>query len=264
MEETENRIESDLTRSKHEPRHWFAIKIVHRLADLDLTQRDLAEKAGVSINSLQPFLSGRHPSLPKTDLPEKVAEVLGLSFSRTQAPKAMGEYDRSKFSHLLARTYRTFKPLPGNPDVISVFRTKCEWNDSDEFATFKEVGRPGTKEHWGSIANAIHTNVFYFLSFSPRGNGYRQICVNVGHSGRRFGGFLSSTYDNGHTRVPFVSPIYYVDIEEAGAFQDGPLTPKMNGYDDIRSAILAFETNGLGVSTSFESQRIGDFSALTP
>ena len=247
MGETESRIESDFTRSKSEPRHWFAIKIAHRLADLDWTQRQLAQSAGVSINSLQPFLSGQKPALPKTDLPEKVAKALNLPFSRTQAPKAMGEYDRTKFAYFLGRTYRTFKPSPTRPGIISVFRTTCVWGDEEEFATFRELGRPSAKEHWGNIANAIHTNVFYFLSFSPRGNGYRQICVNIDNGGLRFGGFLSSTYDNGHTKVPFVSPIYYIDIEIAKDFRDGDLSAGMAGYEEIQKAMQDFGSNGLGV-----------------
>lgn len=247
MTDTENRIESDFIHDRSERRHWFAIRILHRLADLRMTQTTLAQRAGVSPDTLNPFLTGRLPHLPGGDFPHKVASVLGLDFSRTHAPMSMGGYERAKFARILNRTYRTFKPSPTDPNVISVFRTRCFWSENDEFASFEELGRKDVKNHWGSISNYIDTQIFYFLSFSPRGKGYRQICINIGDSGIKFGGFLSSTYTDNYTKMPFISPIYYIALQAHDKYQDGSFDFSLPAFDEVRQLAIDFECKRMGL-----------------
>lgn len=224
---------------KPDNRHRFVKVIEHQMVELNLRNKAVISGAGVSEDTFSKFLNGGLTKIPGGDFREKIINFLGLQYSETHAPVELGGYDREGFKRL-AGFYRALRPSAVDPKKIVSFRTEINWGRDDEHATFKEHDRNGNKPHSGKVANYLDTSVYYLLSHSPRGHGYRQICLSRSETDGSLAGYLSSTLQDQDRYRPYISPIIYLKNSDDLSFTSGIIDVTNSNYSKAQKILTDF------------------------
>jgi hypothetical protein len=240
--EAKNRMRGKKTAStsaKPDNRHRFAKLIEHQMVEMNMRNRDVIEGTGVSEDTFSKFLNGALLKIPGGDFQEKVADYLGLNYSENHAPIELGGYDRNGFGRL-SGFYRTLRPSAFDTKQIISFRTEIVWHRDHEHATFKEHDRNGNKPHFGKVANYLDTSIYYLLSYSPRGHGYRQICLSRSETNGSLAGYISSTLQDEDRFRPYISPIVYLKNSDQYPFRSGIMEENDENYKTASDILTNF------------------------
>lgn len=232
-------IRAGLLSKKPDNRHRLAKLIEHQMVELNLRNKDVINGASIPEDTFSKFLNGGLTKIPKGDFSEKIINFLELSYSETHASIELGGYDRDSFKRL-AGFYRTLRPSAFGEKKIISFRTEIVWDRDHEHATFKELDRNGNKPHSGKVANYLDTSVYYLLSYSPRGHGYRQICLSRSETDGSLAGYISSTLQDDDRFRPYISPTVYLKDSDEHPFVSGIIDEADANYIEASDILTRF------------------------
>src|SRR5215470_15733987 len=129
-----------------------ATQVREEIARRRMSRQQLAEKAKISISTLEKALGGRRPFTLATIV--RLEEALGLSLRKVNgdaenlhhasngdvAPDGLGSYARRAVTWL-AGSYLTLRPSFGEPNAIYAYRTEIAWEDEPSCLIFREAER---------------------------------------------------------------------------------------------------------------------------
>jgi hypothetical protein len=170
-----------------------------------------AEMCGLGASTLQKFLSGKHDKLSETS--KKLIDnrfSLGLcDFISSRASVELGGYSREMAESELCGLYKVVWPLDSDFQKFTLYEAELFWDNNIPGIAWKEKGREDWKCHSGYLTQYFPNNIFYFVSRTQRGNGYR-ICYTQRNINQNFIGFLATVSHNSTPAIPMVSPICFV------------------------------------------------------
>ena len=145
------------------------------LARQRLSRETLAERARVSLSTLEKGLSGQRPFTLATLVRLETALGIVLRASETPTPSAalashanapdeLGGYNRASVGWLEGG-YLTLIPSFGEPGAIFAYRTDVTWNERQACLTFRESER---LDHdfvqFGSVSVPLQSGHIYFIT----------------------------------------------------------------------------------------------------
>src|SRR5580698_442318 len=139
---TERQLSDEQSRS-------VAALVREELARRRISRQRLADRAKISISTLEKALSGRRPFTLTTTI--RLEEALGVSLRakpttvstaplQNLAPGELGYYSRPAVSWIEG-DYLTMRPSFGNPNAIYAYRTEIAWDDQCSSLVFRESER---------------------------------------------------------------------------------------------------------------------------
>jgi transcriptional regulator with XRE-family HTH domain len=152
-----------------------ALRVREEIARRRLSRQAVADKAGVSLSTLEKALSGRRPFTLGTVV--RLEAVFGLSL-RTNghangteaasipgvAPDELGSYNRSAVSWLEGPLL-TIRPSFGDPKAVYAYRTDVTWDEARSCLAFREAERVDTDfTQFGTVAVPHQSGHIYFVT----------------------------------------------------------------------------------------------------
>ena len=121
----------------------LATRVREELARRRWSRQRLADKAGISISTLEKALAGQRPFTLATLI--RLEGALGVSLRPAETPTgqasdALGAYSRAAVSWLIG-DYLTLRPSFEDADAIYGYRTAIAWDETASCLTFHETTR---------------------------------------------------------------------------------------------------------------------------
>lgn len=156
----------------------LATRLREELARRRWSREALAEKARVSVSTLEKGLSGQRPFTLATVV--RLEAALGLSLrappaatsnaatnggaaisGAAMAPDELGSYTRASVAWL-ERDFLTLVPSFSEPGTIHAYRTAITWSEAETRLKFRESNRHDAKfEQFGDVAVPFHSGHVY-------------------------------------------------------------------------------------------------------
>ncbi len=154
----------------------LATRVREELARRRWSREALAEKARVSVSTLEKGLSGQRPftlatvvrleaalglSLRAVPLADPAADAGSAPGAASMAPDELGSYTRASVSWL-ERDFLTLVPSFSEPGAIHAYRTSITWSEPETRLKFRESNRHDAKfEQFGDVAVPFHSGHVY-------------------------------------------------------------------------------------------------------
>lgn len=127
----------------------IAVLIREEIARRRMSRQQLADKAKLSLSTVEKVLGGRRPLTLATAV--RVEEALGVSLRRSApdadaplkdgvAPDGLGAYSR-RGATWLEGVYVTVRPSFGEKGAIYAYRTEIRWDEATSRLVFREAER---------------------------------------------------------------------------------------------------------------------------
>ncbi len=164
------------TELSSEHSHQIAVAVREALARRRISRQTLAEKAKISLSTLEKALSGRRPFTLATTI--RLEEALGTSLRRADktekapapapvvalAPEHLGSYTRTAVTWLMGQ-YLTLRPSFGEADAIFAYRTEIAWSEFSSCLVFREAERLDTAfNQQGLVSVPNQSGHVYFVT----------------------------------------------------------------------------------------------------
>ncbi|CAM5769633.1 hypothetical protein LMIY3S_02903 [Labrys miyagiensis] len=156
--------------------HEIATAVREALARRRISRQTLAEKAKISLSTLEKALSGRRPFTLATTI--RLEEALGTALRGNDrpgkaappapavalAPEHLGSYTRNAVSWLTGQ-YLTLRPSFGEGNAIFAYRTEVAWSDISSCLVFREAERLDTAfNQQGLVSVPNQSGHVYFVT----------------------------------------------------------------------------------------------------
>ena len=150
----------------------IAALIREEIARRRMSRQQLADKAKLSLSTLEKVLGGRRLLTLATAV--RVEEALGVSFRRTApdadafkdgvAPDALGAYSR-RGTAWLEGVYVTIRPSFGDKGAIYAYRTEILWDEPSSCLVFREAQRMDAAfTQYGEVAVPNQSGHIYLVT----------------------------------------------------------------------------------------------------
>lgn len=203
-----------------------AATIREEIARRRISRLELAERAKISISTLEKALAGRRPFTLATTI--RLEEALGVTLRNGSngasapagatgiAPDDLGAYARRSVLWIEG-TYLTLRPSFGERGAIYAYRTDIVWDDGHSSLVFRESERLDSDfTQFGSVAVPNQSGYIYLVT--NRHGQYRLITVSRPTITGEMHGILTTLLaGRGSQLTPIASPIAFVPL---GAVQD--------------------------------------------
>lgn len=201
----------------------IAAMVREELARRRISRQALADKAKLSLSTLEKALSGRRPFTLATTV--RLEEALGLPLrnhdGRTSAIDAacvaglasgdLGSYARPAVSWIEGG-YLTLRPSFGAPDSIFAYRTEIAWDDACSNLIFRESDRVDTDYTQVGLVSMPTQSGHIYLVTNQQGQ-YRLIIVTRPTiAGEMFGILTTLRAGRGSQLTPVAAPIVMVPV----------------------------------------------------
>lgn len=161
--------DSELTQ---EQSRAIAGAIREELARRRISRQFLADKARLSLSTLEKALSGSRPFTLATII--RLEEALGLRLRHADleqavpaaglAPDELGSYSRPAVAWLIGG-YLTLRPSFGDPGAIYAYRIDIAWDETASCLTFREAARLDTAfTQFGTVAVPNQSGHIYLVT----------------------------------------------------------------------------------------------------
>lgn len=195
----------------------IATTIREELARRRISRQQLAEKAKLSISTLEKVLGGRRPLTLATTV--RVEEALGVSLRKRQgaleddipqengvAPDGLGAYSRRAVSWIEG-AYVTVRPSFGDKNAIYAYRTEILWDDAASCLVFREGERLDVAfTQFGEVAVPHQSGHVYLVT--NRNGQHRLITVSRPTiTGEMYGILTTLLAGRGSLLTPIAAPI---------------------------------------------------------
>jgi transcriptional regulator with XRE-family HTH domain len=199
-----------------------ATTVREEIARRRMSRQQLAERARISISTLEKALAGRRPFTLATTI--RLEEALGVALrngvsngashavsANGVAPDDLGAYARRSVLWIEG-TYLTLRPSFGEQGAIYAYRTDIVWDDEHSSLVFKESERLDSDfTQWGTVAVPNQSGHIYFVT--NRHGQYRLITVSRPTiTGEMYGILTTLLAGRGSHLTPIAAPIAFVPL----------------------------------------------------
>jgi transcriptional regulator with XRE-family HTH domain len=213
-----------------------AAMIREELARRRISRRHLAEKAKLSISTLEKALGGRRPFTLATTV--RLEEALGVSLRKPPngapaavaavngdvAPDGLGAYSRRAVAWIEG-AYVTVRPSFGEKGAIYAYRTEIGWDASACCLTFREGERQDAAfSQWGEVAVPNQSGHIYLVT--NRHGQHRLITVaRPTITGQMYGIITTLLAGRGAALTPIAAPIALLPVGSVANPTFGRIAP---------------------------------------
>ncbi|MGE3993632.1 helix-turn-helix domain-containing protein [Pseudorhodoplanes sp.] len=196
--------------------------IREEIARRRISRLELAERARISISTLEKALAGRRPFTLATTI--RLEEALGVTLrnggnghadsvsANGIAPDDLGAYARRSVLWIEG-TYLTLRPSFGEPGALYAYRTDIVWDDSQSSLIFRESERLDSDfTQYGSVAVPNQSGHIYLVT--NRHGQFRLITVSRPTITGEMHGILTTLLaGRGSQLTPIAAPIAFVPLQ---------------------------------------------------
>lgn len=216
-----------------------ALAVREEIARRRLSRQAVADKAGISLSTLEKALSGRRPftlativrleTLFGVALRAKGHEPDGALVTPGVAPDELGNYNRTSVAWLEG-AHLTLRPSFGDPKAIYAYRTDITWDEARHCLTFREAERVDADfTQFGSVAVPHQSGHIYLVT--NRHGQHRLIVVAKPTITGELHGILTTLQANrGSHLAPVSTPIVLKAIGAGDKPAFGKITPSHDAY----------------------------------
>ncbi len=197
--------------------------IREELARKRMTRQLLADKAKISLSTIEKALSGQRPFTLATVV--RLEEALQLPLrkvrpgnapSHTTAPPEMGSYSHGAVSWLEGE-YLTLRPSFSTPDAVYAYSTQIKWDSTLSHLCFHESERQDPQYKQDGFVSVPHQSGYVYLVTNKLGQ-YRMVMLTRPIiSGEMYG--LLTTLQSGRAShlTPIATPVVLAPVKNFGA-----------------------------------------------
>ncbi|HWX32623.1 MAG TPA: helix-turn-helix transcriptional regulator [Steroidobacteraceae bacterium] len=199
----------------------IAVLIREEIARRRMSRQQLADKAKLSLSTLEKVLGGRRPLTLATAV--RVEEALGVSLRRSApdadaplkdgiAPDGLGAYSR-RGATWLEGVYVTVRPSFGEKGAIYAYRTEILWDEATSRLVFREAERLDAEfSQYGEVAVPNQSGHIYLVT--NRHGQHRLITVSRPMiSGEMYGVIATLLAGRGSMLTPIAAPIALLPVK---------------------------------------------------
>src|SRR5262244_1549861 len=209
----------------------IAALIREELARRRISRQLLADRAKISISTLEKSLSGRRPFTLATTI--RLEEALGVSLraklnaapasaAPPLAPGELGYYSRPAVAWIEG-TYLTLRPSFGDRDAIYAYRTEIVWDDQCSSLVFRESERIDVEFTQAGTVSVPNQSGHIYLIVNRNGQ-YRLIIVSRPTiSGEMYGILTTLQVGRGSQLMPVSAPVVMVPTRAVKNLQFGQI-----------------------------------------
>lgn len=192
--------------------------IREELARRRLTRQHLADKAKISLSTIEKALSGQRPFTLATVVRIEEALVLPLRKVKTQAiseaalaPQSLGSYSRPAVSWLEG-DYLTLRASFSDPAGIYAYLTEIKWDSALSHLVFRESERIDAQFKQDGSVSVPHQSGYIYLVTNKMGQ-YRLIILSRPMiSGEMYGLITTLQSGRGTMLTPVSTPLVLVPV----------------------------------------------------
>src|ERR1700716_2922651 len=192
-----------------------------------ISRQLLADKAKISISTLEKALSGRRPFTLATTI--RLEQALGVALRANDAPvpaphgvapDELGFYSR-RAVQWIEGAYLTLRPSFGDKDAIYAYRTEIAWDEASSRLTFKESERLDAAFTQHGLVSVPAPSGHIYLITNVHGQ-YRMIIVTRPTiSGEMYGILTTLPGGRGGPLTPVAAPVALVPLGKMKEVQFG-------------------------------------------
>jgi transcriptional regulator with XRE-family HTH domain len=226
---------NDETKLSDEQSRLISAQIREELARRRISRQLLADRAKISISTLEKALSGRRPFTLATTI--RLEEALGVSLRNNHAapepegvaPDSLGCYSRRAVVWIEG-VYLTLRPSFGDKDAIYAYRTEISWETSSSNLVFKESERlDAAFTQQGSVAVPNPSGHIYLVT-NVHGQHRLIIVARPTISGEMYGILTTLQVGRGAQLTPVAAPIALIPMRGLNDIQYGRVGPDNSCY----------------------------------
>jgi transcriptional regulator with XRE-family HTH domain len=224
-----------------EESHAIASLIREELARRRITRQFLADRAKISLSTLEKALSGQRPLTLATVI--RLEEALGVKLRKANdaharltdvAPDTLGSYARPAVAWIEG-DYLTLRPSFSTAGAIYAYRTSISWSDKRGHLIFREAERLDTAFTQEGDVSIPHQSGYVYLVTNKAGQ-YRLIIVTRPTiTGEMFGILTTLQSGRGAHLVPVSCPIVLTPLKDKASF--GRIETGQSDYKAYRSLV---------------------------
>lgn len=229
--------------------HALAARLLEEIARRRISRQALAEKAKVSLSTLEKGLSGRRPLTLATivrledalgialrDAPTSGANGTNALAASAPAPDDLGGYSRTAVSWLEG-AYLTIRPSFGERGAVYAYRTDITWDDASARLLFREAARLDHDfTQFGSVAIPHQSGHIYFVT--NRHGQHRLVIVSRPTITGEMHGLLATLQaGRGAHLSPVATPIVMRPLQEGETPQYGRVTSRDRAFPTYRALL---------------------------
>jgi transcriptional regulator with XRE-family HTH domain len=218
-----------------EQSRMVAATVREEIARRRMSRQQLADRAKISISTLEKALSGRRPFTLATTI--RLEEALGVALRKPEtngvamvatgndiAPDDLGAYARRSVLWIEG-TYLTIRPSFGERDAIYAYRTDIVWDETHSSLIFRESQRLDSDfTQYGSVAVPNQSGHIYLVT--NRHGQYRLITVaRPTITGEMHGILTTLLAGRGSQLTPIAAPIAFVPLRNDEGMEFGRIAP---------------------------------------
>ncbi|MCA0433480.1 MAG: helix-turn-helix transcriptional regulator [Proteobacteria bacterium] len=196
--------------------------IREELAKLRLTRQHLADKAKISLSTLEKGLAGQRPFTLATVV--RLEEALGHSLRKPRmsfhqdmavAPDALGNYARPAVKWLEGR-YVTIRASFSNPASLYTYMTEIHWDSTLSHLAYRESERIDADFKHDGAVSVPHQSGYIYLVTNRHGQYRLAILSRPTIAGEMYGLLTTLQLGRGSQLTPVSTPIVLVPIQALG------------------------------------------------
>ena len=197
--------------------------IREQLARLRLTRQHLADKAKISLSTIEKALSGQRPFTLATVV--RLEEALQIPLRRPRlaepngeaalAPPTLGSYSRPAVSWLEG-DYLTLRPSFSKPEAIYTYLTEIKWDKALSHLIFRESERQDAQFKQDGAVSVPHQSGYIYLVTNKLGQYRMTVLTRPMISGEMYG--LLTTLQSGRAGhlTPVSAPVVFAPAKDFG------------------------------------------------
>ncbi len=234
---TEDQLSADQSRS-------IAALIREELARRRISRQHLADRARISISTLEKALAGRRPFTLATTI--RLEEALGVALRKPSAdangtapsasglaPGELGYYSRPAVSWIEG-SYLTLRPSFGDRNAIYAYKTEIGWDEARSSLIFKESERIDAAFTQQGLVSVPHQSGHIYLVTNIQGQ-YRLIIVaRPTINGEMYGILTTLQAGRGAQLTPVAAPIALVPLQRLKNVEFGQISGGHPCYQPYR------------------------------
>jgi transcriptional regulator with XRE-family HTH domain len=186
-----------------------------------ISRQTLADRARISISTLEKALSGRRPFTLATTV--RLEEALGIRFRELEgtklasdglAPDELGSYSHAAVEWIEGR-YLTLRPSFSEVGAIFAYRTDIVWDEAASRLVFREADRLDTAFTQAGFVAVPHQSGHVYLITNQHGQHRLAILSRPTISREMYGILTTLQAGRGSQLTPTTAPIALVPLTEA-------------------------------------------------
>ena len=217
--------------------------IREELAKRRLTRQHLADKAKISLSTIEKALSGQRPFTLATVV--RIEEALQYQLRKVKpsngesalAPQSLGSYSRPAVSWLEG-DYLTIRTSFSDHDSIYAYLTEIRWDSALSHLAFRESERIDAQFKQDGSVSVPHQSGYIYLVTNKQGQ-YRMIILSRPMiSGEMYGLMTTLQSGRGTQLTPVSTPLVLAPVKDFGdAVQFGKIDPSSTIFDRYRKLL---------------------------